>query len=69
MTVMTGAYAVGNISGGVFNPAVAFGFSLMGLSSWSNIWMYLAAELAAGIFAAVVYRALHADEIAIERRG
>jgi len=67
MTVMTGAYAVGNISGGVFNPAVAFGISLMGLLAWSNIWVYLFVELAAGIFAALIFRVLHAEEIRAER--
>src|SRR5438067_6189638 len=29
MTVMTGAFAVGDISGGAFNPAVAVGISLL----------------------------------------
>src|ERR1700743_2759137 len=38
MTVMTGAYAVGNVSGGAFNPAVAVGLSVMGLSTWANVW-------------------------------
>jgi aquaporin Z len=41
MTVMTGAFAVGDISGGAFNPAVALGITVMGISSWNNIWMYL----------------------------
>jgi len=67
MTVMAGAYAVGNISGGVFNPAVAFGISLMGLSAWSNIWIYLLVELGAGIVAALVFKALHSEEIRQER--
>src|SRR5262245_36717040 len=53
MTVMTGAFAVGDISGGAFNPAVAFGISMLGLSTWANIWIYLAAEIVAGILAAV----------------
>ena len=30
-TVLTGAYAVGSISGGAFNPAVAVGITVMGL--------------------------------------
>src|SRR5205823_13021523 len=37
MTVMTGAFAVGDISGGAFNPAVALGITVMGISSWNNI--------------------------------
>ena len=55
-TVMTGAFAVGNISGGAFNPAVALGISVMGLSAWGNIWIYLVAELAAGAAAALAFR-------------
>ncbi|MDD2770547.1 MAG: aquaporin [Methylococcus sp.] len=57
MTVMTGAFAVGNISGGAFNPAVAVGISIMGLSAWSNLWIFLLADLAGGAAAALVFRA------------
>ncbi len=48
MTVMTGAFAVGGISGGAFNPAVAVGVSVMGLSSWPNLWIFLAGNFAGG---------------------
>src|SRR5216683_1653360 len=41
MTVMTGAFAVGGVSGGAFNPAVAIGICILGISDWSNIWIYL----------------------------
>ena len=56
MTVMAGAFAVGNISGGAFNPAVALGVTLMGLATWSNIWIFWVAELAAGAAAALVFK-------------
>ena len=59
MTVMTGAFAVGDISGGAFNPAVAVGISMLGLSNWSNIWIYFAAELVAGILAAIVFNMIN----------
>ena len=36
-TVMTGAFAVGDISGGVFNPTVTVGNCLLGLATWANI--------------------------------
>jgi aquaporin Z len=62
MTVLVGAYAVGTVSGGAFNPAVAFGASLMGLFSWTNIWIYLVAELAAGAAAAYIFKAAHPGE-------
>jgi aquaporin Z len=55
-TVMTGAFAVGNISGGAFNPAVATGISMMGLTAWSNIWIYLVADFVGGAVAALVFK-------------
>src|SRR5438445_9144834 len=58
-TVMTGAFAVGNISGGVFNPAVAGGVLMMGLSAWTNIWIYLVADFAAGAAAALAFRVVN----------
>jgi aquaporin Z len=59
MTVMTGAFAVGDISGGAFNPAVAVGISILGLSSWSNIWIYLAANFGAAVVAAIVFNLIN----------
>src|SRR6516225_1135287 len=59
MTVMTGAFAVGDISGGAFNPAVALGICILGISSWGNIWIYLLANFAAGAVAAVVFQLIN----------
>jgi aquaporin Z len=59
MTVMTGAFAVGDISGGAFNPAVAVGISILGISSWPNIWIYLVANFAAGIVGAIVFNVIN----------
>jgi aquaporin Z len=59
MTVMTGAFAVGDISGGAFNPAVALGITLLGIASWSNIWIYLLANFAGGAVAAGVFRLIN----------
>lgn len=59
MTVMTGAFAVGNISGGAFNPAVAVGITVMGLSAWSSIWIFLVANFAGGAAAAFTFKALN----------
>ena len=58
-TVLVGAFAVGSISGGAFNPAVAVGISLMGLSSWVNIWIFLVSELVGGALAAYAFKAIH----------
>ena len=54
-TVLVGAYAVGALSGGAFNPAVALGASIMGFFAWSDIWIYLLANFAGGIVAAWVF--------------
>ncbi len=62
MAVLTGAYAVGSISGGAFNPAVATGITLAGISPMANIWIYLVAELAGGAVAALVFKAAHPGE-------
>lgn len=55
-TVMAGAVSVGGISGGVFNPAVAVGISVLKLSAWPNIWVYLVANFAAAAVAAAVFK-------------
>src|SRR5260370_28942686 len=61
-TVMTGAFAARNISGGVFNPAGALGISIMGLSSWANIWIDLVAQFAAGGAAALCFRLVRPND-------
>ncbi len=62
-TVLAGVYAVGAISGGAFNPAVALGITLMGLTSWASIWIYLVANFAGGAVAGLVFRALNPDDV------
>src|SRR5215471_11914461 len=59
MTVMTGAFAVGDISGGAFNPAVALGICILGISDWGNIWIYLLANFVAGVIAAVIFQMIN----------
>jgi aquaporin Z len=61
-TVLTGAYSVGAVSGGAFNPAVAIGISVMGLSAWQNIWIFLVANFAAGAVAAFTFRFINPDD-------
>jgi aquaporin Z len=61
-TVLVGAFSVGNISGGAFNPAVAVGISVLGLSSWANIWIYLVAEFAGAAVAAGAFKVLNPAE-------
>ncbi|MCB1076388.1 MAG: aquaporin [Verrucomicrobiae bacterium] len=55
-TVMTGAFAVGKISGGVFNPAVGVGLVLMGVAQVKVIFAYFVAQFAAAFVASLVFQ-------------
>jgi aquaporin Z len=61
-TVLTGAFAEGDITGGAFNPAVAVGISVLGLYPWPNLWIYLVAELAAGLLAGILFKVLNPND-------
>jgi aquaporin Z len=58
-TVVVGAFAVGAISGGVFNPAVLLGGAVMGLFGWSTLWIYLVAQILAAMAAGSTFRLLN----------
>lgn len=60
--VMVGAFSVGGISGGAFNPAVAIGAPLMGLMNWETIWVHLAADFSGGAVAAIVFNMLNPND-------
>jgi aquaporin Z len=61
-TVAAGAFAVGGVSGAAFNPAVAFGGMLMGIFAWSNLWIYLLAEVVGAVLAALAFRYLNPED-------
>ena len=61
-TVAAMTFAFGGVSGGVFNPAVAVGISVMHLAKWSNFWVYLAANFAAAFLAAEAFRRLNPED-------
>ncbi len=61
-TVLSGAFAVGPISGGAFNPAVAVGITVLGLSSPANIWIFLVANFGAAAVAASVFKLINPDD-------
>ncbi len=58
-TVLTGAFAVGSISGGAFNPAVAVGAGTLGLFHLSSIWVHIAADLVGGLVAGLAFNFLN----------
>ena len=60
-TVAAAAYAGGPISGGAFNPAVAIGLTLMGLSPAGRLWIFLVANFAGGTLAALAFRLTNPD--------
>src|SRR5580765_6454263 len=57
-TVVAGAFAVGGISGGAFNPAIALGAMVTGLFEWSNIWIYFLADFVGAAVAAYAFLAI-----------
>jgi aquaporin Z len=59
--VLVGAYAVGAVSGGAFNPAVALGITVLNLSHWSNLWIFLVANLLGAVVAALIFNAAHPE--------
>lgn len=60
LTVTTGAFAVGAISGGAFNPAVGLGPAIMeavlGSSVTSMVWIYAVGPLVGAAAAAYAYK-------------
>jgi len=64
-TVTAGAFAVGDISGAAFNPAVAIGAIIVDATSgdggFADIWLYLVGPFAGGALAAIVYKMQNAD--------
>lgn len=55
-TVMVGAFSVGGISGGAFNPAVAVGITLMKMTAVGNLWVFMVANFLGGIVAALAFK-------------
>ena len=52
LTVLTGAYAFGPISGGHFNPAVSAGLATAGRFSWGELVPYVIAQVLGAVAAA-----------------
>jgi aquaporin Z len=61
-TVLAMAYTLGGISGGAFNPAVAIGGAVMGLTKASNLWLYFVGNLTAGLVAALSFKFINPED-------
>lgn len=61
-TVLAGAYAVGTISGGAFNPAVAVSLAVLNLTTFSDLWIFIVANLFGASTAALLFKAAHPNE-------
>ena len=63
LTVMAGSFCVGPLSGGVFNPAVSIGPSLVDIINGSGVsqyfvWYYLTAPMAGSVLAVIHFNYL-----------
>ena len=63
LTVMAGAFCVGPLSGGIFNPAVSIGPSLVDIITGNGVsqyfvWYYLTAPMAGSVLAVIHFNYL-----------
>jgi aquaporin Z len=61
-TVLAGAFAVGPVSGGAFNPAVAVGLTTLGVFKAANIWVYLLGNFGGAALAATVFKFVNGSD-------
>lgn len=61
-TVMVMAFALGGISGGAFNPAIATGITVMHLEKAANFWIYLVGDFAAAALAALTFKIINPED-------
>lgn len=63
-TVAAGAFAVGPISGGAFNPAVGLGpaivHAIVGHGAIGHVWLYIVGPCVGGALAAAIFKVQHA---------
>ena len=69
LTVLTGAYAFGPVSGGHFNPAVSVGLAVAGRFRWTEVAGYVIAQVMGAILAAAVLYQIAAGKPGFEAGG
>jgi aquaporin Z len=62
LTVTALSVMMGEVSGAVFNPAVALGLAISGKIAWGDIWLYLVAAFLGAGAASTVFTLLEAQE-------
>jgi aquaporin Z len=61
-TVVVMAFALGGVSGGAFNPAIATGITAMHIEKLSNFWIYLIGDFAGGALAACTFKFINPED-------
>jgi len=61
-TVVVFAFALGPVSGGAFNPAIATGITVLHLEKAANFWVYLVGDLAGGALAAFAFKFINPED-------
>ena len=65
LTVFAMASTFGSVSGGVFNPAVAVGATVVKAFALKNIWIYLVACFGGGFLAALIFNFINEEDKAV----
>ncbi len=61
-TVMAVGYALGGLSGGAFNPAIALGATVADMFAWDDILVYFIGDLLGAAAAATVFQVVYGPE-------
>ncbi|MET0901062.1 MAG: aquaporin, partial [Mycobacterium sp.] len=69
LTVLTGVYAFGTISGGHFNPAVTLGAALAKRVEWKALPGYWAVQVIGGLIAGLAIYAIASGKAGFEATG
>ena len=69
LTVLTGAYALGHISGGHFNPAVSFGLWAGGRFAAKDLMPYFVAQVLGAVFAGWILYQIASGQPGFEAGG
>lgn len=62
MTMTSCVFAMGGISGGAFNPAIALGLGISNISGFNNLWIYGVGEIIGAVLAAYVFLFVNGNE-------